>query len=118
MSCGFDDGTQMTLSGRMNADFFYFFVVQYSIVILKGAKRSEESECTAQPFERMPSRSFANAQDDKERGSTQDNKAEKKICVHQQHLCHLRAIGEPLLPLMKGARGMFHWPCLQMLMLV
>ena len=53
MSCGFDDGTQMTLSGRMNADFFYFFVVQYSIVILKGAKRSEESECiSTSPLER------------------------------------------------------------------
>ena len=69
MSCGFDDGTQMTLSGRMNADFFYFFVVQYSIVILNAVKNLKALVYVY--------RSFANAQDDKERGSTQTTKGER-----------------------------------------
>ena len=48
MSCGFDDGTQMTLSGRMNADFFYFFVVQYSIVILSAVKNLKSASVCLQ----------------------------------------------------------------------
>ena len=43
-----DDGTQMTLSGRMNADFFYFFVVQDSIVILNAVKNLKSASVCLQ----------------------------------------------------------------------